>query len=369
MTKVILTEDHLEDIADAIRAKLDVGAQFKPSQMAAAIGQIHGEPVLETKSVTANGTYTPSTGKDGFSEVTVNVPNSYGAADEGKVVSNGELVAQTARASEITANGTYDTTTNDEVTVNVSGGGGSTNILSGTTDPTAAQGSNGDVYLKYTDKPQLPSGYTAVAYIEVGSTSGPKIDTGYNFTANSEFEIKAQYTNNPNSNSWLFGAYTSGKQTNVGFTNNVIYLQTGGHNVSKSFNTNEHVYKSTQSAFIIDGITQTSSTPNWSNTTTLTAKLFYINDGSYSNNCRVYYCKIWDNGTLVRNLVPCVRDSDDVVGLYDLANDVFYTNTGTGNFTAGSDATDAITAAYVKVSGAWQNLIGSDISDIGGVTA
>lgn len=35
-----------------------------------------GEPVLETKTVTANGTYTPSTGKDGFSSVTVNVtPN------------------------------------------------------------------------------------------------------------------------------------------------------------------------------------------------------------------------------------------------------------------------------------------------------
>ena len=39
------------------------------------------------------------------------------AADNGKVVVSGALVAQTARA--ITANGTYDTTTNDSVTVNV----------------------------------------------------------------------------------------------------------------------------------------------------------------------------------------------------------------------------------------------------------
>jgi len=33
-------------------------------------------PALETKSITTNGTYTPSTGKDGFSSVNVNVPSA-----------------------------------------------------------------------------------------------------------------------------------------------------------------------------------------------------------------------------------------------------------------------------------------------------
>lgn len=42
------------------------------------------------------------------------------AADNGKVVANGTLVPQTARASDITQNGTYDTTLNNEVTVDVS---------------------------------------------------------------------------------------------------------------------------------------------------------------------------------------------------------------------------------------------------------
>jgi hypothetical protein len=82
-----------------------------------------GGSTLEPLSVTANGDYTPGAGVDGFDEVHVSVPNSYTASDEGKVVSNGALVAQTARASQITQNGTYDTTLNDEVTVNVSGGG------------------------------------------------------------------------------------------------------------------------------------------------------------------------------------------------------------------------------------------------------
>ncbi|MBR1910379.1 MAG: hypothetical protein IJ821_07320 [Lachnospiraceae bacterium] len=49
------------------------------------------------------------------------VPNTYSAGDEGKVVSNGALVAQSSQS--IDTNGTYDTTLKNSVTVNVSGGG------------------------------------------------------------------------------------------------------------------------------------------------------------------------------------------------------------------------------------------------------
>ena len=71
---------------------------------------------IEDLSVTENGTYTPDTGK-AFGEVDVNVPNTYVAGDNGKVVVNGALVAQTARS--VTENGTFDTTTNNSVTVAV----------------------------------------------------------------------------------------------------------------------------------------------------------------------------------------------------------------------------------------------------------
>lgn len=113
-----------------------------------------GDAVLKQKMVTQNGTYNASSDSaDGYSKVTVNVPasavdagtksitangtgidvigyaavdvavpNTYAAGDEGKVVSNGALVSQTAHA-EVTQNGTIDTTLNNSVTVNVSGGG------------------------------------------------------------------------------------------------------------------------------------------------------------------------------------------------------------------------------------------------------
>lgn len=87
-----------------------------------------------TKAITANGN-----GQDvvGYAAVNVNVPNSYAAADEGKVVSNGALVAQTS--DTVTQNGTYDTTLKNEVVVDVQGGGGGgTNVETGSFTVTGA---------------------------------------------------------------------------------------------------------------------------------------------------------------------------------------------------------------------------------------
>lgn len=66
------------------------------------------------KAITANGN-----GQDvtGYAAVDVSVPNSYTASDEGKVVNNSALVAQTS--ATYTNNGTYDTTLKNSVTVSV----------------------------------------------------------------------------------------------------------------------------------------------------------------------------------------------------------------------------------------------------------
>ena len=74
--------------------------------------------VINPLNVIANGTYTAPLFVDGYNPVVVNVPNSYSAGDEGKVVSNGTLVAQTSR-TVTTNNTTYDTTLNNSVTVDI----------------------------------------------------------------------------------------------------------------------------------------------------------------------------------------------------------------------------------------------------------
>lgn len=55
------------------------------------------------------------------------------------------------------------------------------------------------------------------------------------------------------------------------------------------------------------------------------------------DSMRLYYCKIFTNGVLQKEFIPCYRKNDGVIGLYDLVNNAFYTNSGSGTFTKGSD--------------------------------
>ncbi len=55
---------------------------------------------------------------------------------------------------------------------------------------------------------------------------------------------------------------------------------------------------------------------------------------SDAGTTRIYYCKIWNNTTLVRDYIPCRRRSDGVLGLFDKVNYTFVTNSGSGTFKA-----------------------------------
>lgn len=56
----------------------------------------------------------------------------------------------------------------------------------------------------------------------------------------------------------------------------------------------------------------------------------------WGQGIKLYSCKIYDNGTLVRDFVPC-QTTDGTIGLWDDVNSVFYGNAGTGTFTAGPE--------------------------------
>ena len=89
MSKVLVNESSLTGIADAIRGKNGSTTTYKPSEMAAAITAISGaaEPVIEALSITSNGTYTAPDGVDGYSPVTVNVPQDGGPPESAFVIS------------------------------------------------------------------------------------------------------------------------------------------------------------------------------------------------------------------------------------------------------------------------------------------
>ena len=103
------------------------------------------------------------------------VPNSYGASDEGKVVSNGELVAQGSET--VTANGTYDTTLVSEVEANISGAdevGTLVAILQGT--------ASGEVYCASLEKIVLDNVFTNTKSKNTTKVNFPNVtDIGASF--------------------------------------------------------------------------------------------------------------------------------------------------------------------------------------------
>lgn len=55
----------------------------------------------------------------------------------------------------------------------------------------------------------------------------------------------------------------------------------------------------------------------------------------YSQPYKLYSCKIYNGETLTRDYIPVKRKSDNAICLYDKVSEEFFTNAGSGVFTAG----------------------------------
>lgn len=200
----------------------------------------------------------------------------------------------------------------------------------------------------------LPQEYERLAYLE--STGTQCIDTGINLKLSSEVEIDGYHLNSSESptqyprllgtsNPSLFISCTQrGNYTNhVLKSANFYYMFGNGTERTISFlpalrmrhKINKNFYSITIDGEIFTDIyNATSVSENSSSTITL----FCSNDrGNYVNftPCRIYEYKYSENNVVLRHMFPAKRKSDDELGMYDVINDVFYTNAGTGTFIAG----------------------------------
>ena len=85
----------------------------------------------------------------------------------------------------------------------------------------------------------------------------------------------------------------------------------------------------------------------------------YNNSGSlgYPVPCKLYSFKVWSDAGLIRDFIPAKRRSDGAIGLYDAVNKQFYTNAGSGTFTAGPVLTDRNAAFFESQNAAGRNII------------
>lgn len=184
-------------------------------------------------------------------------------------------------------------------------------------------------------KSKLPEGYTQLAYIE--STGTQYINTG--FWPNQDTRVVFDYElTGSEENPALFGAWTAANQDMFIFVGlrssggGRAYYNTVTSDGVMDF-TGRHTIDYNKNVVTFDGDTLTSFEAATFSTayTLLLCAYNHIGNAQLLANLRLYSCKIYDNGTLVRNFVPCGNASGEV-GLYDLVNNVFYGNAGSGTF-------------------------------------
>lgn len=242
------------------------------------------------------------------------------------------------------------------------------NLYSGSDAPTSILGKDNDLYLRNVNNTLMPQikingswqdlsntsiediffakpipagiyGYTQLSYIKSDGNSW--IDSKLKFTTDTEFEIGGRWNDISSTNQVFFGIWVSGGESLYGALQGKHWAQIGGTGTANTvvLDSSYHVFSANANGIYIDE--NSVGTPTWSNIPTgYDIPILARQDGGNGINCQATnfefgYCKIWQGGNLIRDFVPCKRNYDNTIGLYDKVNDKFYQNNGTGEIMAG----------------------------------
>lgn len=183
--------------------------------------------------------------------------------------------------------------------------------------------------------------YTQVEYIE--STGTQYIDTGVKLTNNHSVEIDYQLTVASQKRVGIFGNLASDMSGRYGAilspSNGYLEYGYGAGNVYHQVglpDTKRHLFKQEKNKVYQDGsLVYTFEDAVFTiNKTALFGSFDYTNYNPAK--AKYYRSKWWDGDTLVRDFIPCYRNSDGAVGMFDLVTQTFFTNKGQGEFLYGA---------------------------------
>ena len=174
---------------------------------------------------------------------------------------------------------------------------------------------------------RLPSGYTEVEYVQ--NTTQAYINTNlqvYSSKTNSyEVEVKviaAKHDSTTYQN--VFSCMSEDSEPYQGFT----YRYRSNTLSGETFPTGQNTFTVVNNADSTQNVTVTSSSSQRTYTHTYPLTLFCGLNSSRNpfrwTNSKFYSCKVTMNGVLIMDLVPCIRDNDSMVGMYDIVGNSFY---------------------------------------------
>lgn len=191
-------------------------------------------------------------------------------------------------------------------------------------------------------KRRLPKGFKEVEYLQSSGTQW--IDTGFIPTENTR-TVAGLYTTSTANKNW-FGAngesqvakgcycFNAFSATQVEYLfGNVRWERANYVAVNKVFTVDF-----SKNGIYIDNVLV--ATPSYTDfgTGDRTMTLFVRKGGTAYISGRIYFLQMYDNGTLVRDFIPCL-DNNNTPCMYDLVGQKAYYNAGTGSFTYGHTIT------------------------------
>lgn len=227
----------------------------------------------------------------------------------------------------------------------------------------------------------MRDGFIQAEYLQL--TGNEYIDTWFKPNTNSKITIDCQIIDATfSSYTSVFGARNNNTNQFFIFTDKTTsgtekwsarWCNTStDYTINTSFTT-RHTISLDKSTFIIDN--KSATIPGTTFTSAYTLYLGGANNAGvlqYPSKVKIYSCKIYDNGTLIRDFVPCLEDNESGnIGLYDLVNNNFYRPCGTGNPILNinkpiigniyANGSKAIERGYVNVGGTYKPITSSYI--------
>lgn len=190
----------------------------------------------------------------------------------------------------------------------------------------------GDVVLW--KKSLLPEGYTQLEYISIinnaqqGYKNAFELSTTFEQADKIEMTVSA-YSTIPNNAMFVTGHTTS-------YSSPYLYLGDGGAWGTVDFKNPIITPQYSSKQDFIDKGKQT-ITFTYTGVSSNSKNMLFGSwmDIVWSVSLNWYGVKVYKNNEVLHNVVPAMRNSDNVLGMYDTVTKQFFTNVGTGEFIAG----------------------------------
>ena len=202
----------------------------------------------------------------------------------------------------------------------------------------------------------LPSNYVRYEYIE---TAGAQyIDSGYVYNNNTSTKVDFMTPDSIPTNVSTVLFY-SGSTSNIGFAlgssstsgKSRAFYKAAWNGDFLSTNTRYSLFFDKEKLYLNDSLIHTFSEidftvpysmPFFAQYYTSTSPINYAASGT-----RIYIIKIYQDDNLVRYLIPALNNTTNSLGFYDMVNDTFYDNLGTGYFSGVVDSNPSVDEEFI----------------------